>query len=406
MASPQASVPKPAAAAAGVPVAANADDARPLIAHIVFSFDYGGLENGVVNVVNGLPESGFRHAIIALTHTTDFSKRIRRSDVAVYAVNKRAGKDPGAYLRLYKLLRQLRPDITHTRNLATIEGALVARMAGVPHRIHGEHGWDVYDPDGTNRKYRLLRRVASTAIDRFVTVSRELETWLTTVVGIRSSKILRICNGVDTDKFRPARGQPRTMLPADKFPPGSVVVGSVTRFSPIKDPLNLVRAFISARRDPRGAALRLVMLGDGSMRADAERELREAGQDSAAWLPGSRDDIAPLLREMDIYVLGSLREGISNTVLESMATGLPVVATRTGGNLELVKDNVTGRLVATANSQEMAAALLDYAADPARRAAHGAAARTRIEEEYSLRRMLTDYEALYKAHAVRYGEAA
>jgi glycosyltransferase involved in cell wall biosynthesis len=116
--------------------------------------------------------------------------------------------------------------------------------------------------------------------------------------------------------------------------------------------------------------------------------------------------VAALLKEMDVYVLGSLREGISNTVLESMSTGLPVIATRTGGNVELVNDNVTGRLIAPGNSDELAAAMLAYARDPNMRRTHGAAARERIEQEYSLRRMLRDYEALYRACSEQVGEAA
>lgn len=383
-----------------------ARDPRPLIAHIVFRFDYGGLENGVVNVINGLPEDAFRHTVIALSECTDFKARIRRRDVTVHALGKQAGKDPGAYLRLYRLLRKIRPDITHSRNLATLESAVVARLAGVPQRIHGEHGWDIYDPDGTNRKYRAMRRLASPAIGRFVTVSRELEKWLTDFVGIRASKITRICNGVDTEKFRRVEGGPRTLLPEPLRAPGMVVFGSVLRFSPIKDPLNLVRAFIAARRDASGASIRLAMIGDGAIRTDAERLLREAGLAQDAWLPGARDDVPALLREMDVYVLGSLREGISNTVLESMSTGLPVIATRTGGNIELVNDGITGRLIAPGSPDELAAAMLAYARDSNMRRVHGAAARERIEKEYSLRRMLRDYEALYRACSVQVGEAA
>ncbi len=181
---------------------------------------------------------------------------------------------------------------------------------------------------------------------------------------------------------------------------------SVLRFSPIKDPLNLVRAFIAARRDPAGAKLRLAMIGDGPLRESALQELAAAQLADQAWLPGSRDDVAALLREANLYVLGSLREGISNTVLESMSSGLPVIATRTGGNLELVQEDRTGRLVRPGDSAELAAALLRYARDPAVLAAHGQAARERIRKEYSLHRMLQDYEALYKQRSVNYGEAA
>lgn len=384
----------------------SADSARPLIAHVVYRFDYGGLENGVVNVVNGLPDTAFRHAIIALTEASDFQRRIRRPDVSVHALNKRQGKDPGAYMRLFRLLRQLRPAIVHTRNLGTLDCTLVARLAGVPSRIHGEHGWDTYDPDGTNRKYRALRRMLNPTIDRFVTVSTELEQWLVQDVGIRAAKVQRICNGVNTDVFRPRASRERQLLPAERFAPQSIVVGSVTRFQEIKDPLNLVRGFIAARRDPRGQSLRLLMIGDGALRAPAQALLDEAGESANAWLPGSRDDVAPLLREMDVFALSSRREGISNTVLEAMASGVPVVASATGGNLELIEDGRTGTLVPPADSEAIARVLLSYAGDDGMRERHGHAARARAEREYSLRRMLSDYENLYRAQCDAVEEAA
>jgi sugar transferase (PEP-CTERM/EpsH1 system associated) len=384
----------------------SAADERPLIAHVVFRFDYGGLENGVVNVINGLPETLFRHAVIALTDASDFQRRIRRKDVTVHALNKRAGKDPGSYMRLFRLLRQLRPAIVHTRNLGTLDCTLVARLAGVPSRIHGEHGWDTYDPDGTNRKYRALRRMLNPTIDRFVTVSTELEQWLVQNVGIRAAKVQRICNGVNTDVFRPRSSPARTLLPAERFPPQSIVVGSVTRFMDIKDPLNLVRGFIAARRAQRGSRLRLLMVGDGALRAPAQALLDEAGEAANAWLPGSRDDVAALLQEMDVFALSSRREGISNTVLEAMASGVPVVASATGGNLELIEDGRTGILVPAADSEAIARALLAYASDDEMRERHGRAARARAEREYSLRRMLADYESLYRAQCNTVEEAA
>src|SRR5262245_57130150 len=285
-------------------------DRRPLIAHILFRLDYGGLENGVVNVVNGLPENAFRHAIIAMTEACEFRNRIRRSDITVHALNKKPGKDPGAYVRLFKLLRQLRPAVVHTRNLNTSEGAVSPRLDRVPARIHGEQGWDSHDPDGTNRKYRTMRRVMSSSIDHFYAVSRDLEQWLVTKVGIPASKVTQICNGVDTQRFQPPAIKTRHLLPADRFPSGTVAVGSVTRFSEIKDPLNLVKAFIQARQDPQGEKLRLMMAGDGPLKVEAERLLQEAGMSGMAWLPGSRDDVAELMRELDVFVLGSKREGI------------------------------------------------------------------------------------------------
>lgn len=379
-----------------------AHDPRPLVAHVVFRFDIGGLENGVVNLINGLPAGELRHVVIALTEATDFQKRIDRAEVEVHALHKQPGKDPASYLRLYRLLRRLRPTVVHTRNFGTLDCQLIAMLARVPRRIHGEHGWDIHDPDGTNRKYRAVRRALNPLIHRFVTVSSDLERYLLDTVGIPAAKVQRICNGVDTERFFP-----NSVNPA---PIGPIVVGSVTRFEPIKDPLNLVNAFIAARRAlsarPAAVDLRLVMLGDGPLRQPALDALAAAGEAQHASLPGAKDDVAPWLREWHIYALGSRREGISNTVLEAMASGLPVVASATGGNLELVDDGVTGTLVPPESPDKLARALVTYATDPALRARHAAAARARAEQHYSLAGMLSRYRDLYRTAHPALGVAA
>src|SRR5262249_50221849 len=189
----------------------------PLIAHVVFRFDTGGLENGLVNLVNGLPNREFRHVIIALTEASNFRSRLRDGDVAIHEIRKRPGSDPTAYARLYWLLRRLRPDAAHTRNFGTMDCGLVAALAGVPVRIDGEHGWDVHDPDGTRRKYRYARRVLQPVFRRFVAVSRDLERWLTESVRIPPRKVIRICNGVDTARFGPDASVQRVSLPAERF---------------------------------------------------------------------------------------------------------------------------------------------------------------------------------------------
>ncbi|MFO7580368.1 MAG: glycosyltransferase, partial [Nitrosomonas halophila] len=117
----------------------------PLIAHIIYHLGVGGLENGLVNLINHMPETRYRHVIICLKGYSEFHKRLHRDDIEIIALNKREGNDLRYYGRLFKLLRQLKPAIVHTRNLATIETQLVAVAAGVKARVHGEHGRDVFD---------------------------------------------------------------------------------------------------------------------------------------------------------------------------------------------------------------------------------------------------------------------
>ena len=360
------------------------------VAHIIFRFDYGGLENGVVNVINGLSDDDQRHTVIALTEATEFADRLR-DGIAVHSLKKKPGKDFAAYVRLFKLLRRLRPDIVHTRNMGTMDCGFVAWLARVPVRIHGEHGWDVFDPDGTNRKYRLMRRILNRFIHQFVTVSDDLRRWLIDVVGISGAKIQHICNGVDTERFKPAN--------VDKPDGKPVVVGSVTRFSAIKDPLNLVEAFVSVQANTvsTNTPSSLLMIGDGELHADAVARLRDAGLLEVSSLPGSRDDIPEQLRLMDVFVLGSLREGISNTVLEAMSSGLPVIASDTGGNPELIEDEVNGTLVPPGDRDALARAITAYIQDPDRRARHGKASRDRVISLFSITTMVNSYRQLYQS---------
>jgi sugar transferase (PEP-CTERM/EpsH1 system associated) len=360
----------------------------PLVAHIVFRLDYGGLENGLVNLINCMSPVCARHVVIGLSEVTEFASRIKRHDVEVHAIGKKPGKDPGAYLRLYKLLRRLKPDVVHTRNIGTLDCQVVAMLAGVERRVHSEHGWDTTDREGRSEKYRLLRRVLSIFVDQHIALSRELEDWLVDDLGVPRRKVTRICNGVDTTRFKPLRGR--------SVDQEAVVIGTVTRFSDIKDPLNTLRAF-ARLKDLVGSERKvcLIMVGDGPLLESVQREVSERGLGEDVCLPGSQLNIIPWLDRMDLFVMGSRREGISNTILEAMAAGLAVVATRTGGNLELVDEGVTGSLVPPQSAEALAVAMVPYVLNDALRANHGAAGRNRVVREFSLNTMVDKYAALY-----------
>jgi sugar transferase (PEP-CTERM/EpsH1 system associated) len=373
-------------------------EALPLVAHVVYRFDYGGLENGIVNLINVTQGNSIRHCVIALTEATEaFRSRLSVPGVGVYELGKKPGKDFAVYFRFYRLMRRLRPAVLHTRNVGTLDCAVIGRLSGISKCIHGEHGWDIHDIDGTNQKYHWMRRVANPFITRFVTVSANLETWLTQSVGISSRKVTQICNGVDTNRFFPRRNENRHQELINRFPEDAVIVGSVLRFQEIKDPINLVQAFIDAcpRAEKLGTKLCLAMIGDGLMREAAIDALDEAGLADRSWLPGSRDDIPEIMRSLDVFVLGSRREGISNTVLEAMASGLPVIATNTGGNAELVRSKETGELVPPEDSVALADEILRFANDPDLRKACGVASRKAAVEGYSLDMMIDTYHRMY-----------
>jgi sugar transferase (PEP-CTERM/EpsH1 system associated) len=375
--------------------------AAPLIVHLIHRLDVGGLENGLINLINNLPPDRYRHAIVCLQDYTDYHLRIQRPGVEIISINKRDGKDWGHYLRLFQTLKRLRPLLIHTRNLSGIEGQLLAAAAGVRLRVHGEHGRDINDLHGLSRKYRWLRKLLRPLIGHFIAVSKDLEEWLIDTIGARPQRVTHICNGVDSLQFHPRLGPPAAIGPPGFLCEDAFVIGSVGRMAEVKDHLSLVQAFvllIAQHALPRDQ-LRLLIVGDGSCRQACLDLLRQAGMSDLAWLPGARDDIPQLLRAMDVFVLPSLAEGMSNTILEAMATGLPVVATDVGGNGDLVRAGWTGSLVPPRSPELLADAILDYYHMPALASSHGQRGRRRVLAEYSLVAMADAYLAVYDALA-------
>jgi len=371
--------------------------AAPLVAHVIYRFDVGGLENGLVNLLNRMPARRFRHAIVCLTDHSDFRDRLKRDDVEVYTLHKPPGNSPRTLFRLWRLFVRLRPDIVHTRNVAALDATVPAALAGVPVRIHGEHGRDVDDLDGTNTRRQLVRRLYRPFIHQYITVSRDLAQYLQEKILVPPSRVAQIMNGVDSSLFRPV-GEHRDPVPHPGFcGPEHFVIGTVGRMQEVKDQVTLARAFVRLVQLMPGARdrIRVVMVGDGPLRERVRAVLAEAGLEQHAWLPGKRDDVALIMRSFDLFVLPSLAEGISNTILEAMATGLPVLATDVGGNRELVREGRTGTLVPRDDPENMAKALRAYAESAELGRRQGREARRAIENEFGMEAMVNGYVTIY-----------
>lgn len=371
-------------------------DPRPLVVHVVYRFDVGGLENGIVNLINMLPASRWRHAVIALTEVTEFRRRIQRDDVRFVSLHKPPGQGIWLVPRMVKLLRELHADVVHTRNLAAVEMSLAAALARVPVRIHGEHGWDTRDPDGRSVAMQWNRRAFRPFVHRYVALSAEIAAYLCERVGVPRERVERLCNGVDTRRFQPS-GPVRTPLAGSPFgDDGLWIVGTIGRLQPIKNQLLLARAFIEAlsRSSEGRRRMRLLIAGDGPLREPILQLLREAGVEHLAWLAGERADVPDVMRGLDAFVLPSRAEGISNTILEAMATGLPVVATDVGGNRELLEG--VGVLVPSADVASLADAMLADFADPEGARRRGQRLRAEAERRFSLDTMIAGYGAMYE----------
>jgi sugar transferase (PEP-CTERM/EpsH1 system associated) len=262
--------------------------------------------------------------------------------------------------------------------------------------MHGEHGRDVGDLDGSNRKYRWVRRVHRPFVTHYVALSQDLERYLIDAIGVPERRVSRIVNGVDTGHFAPPLA--RESIAESPFnDPDLFLFGTIGRLQAVKNPSLLARAFaelVEGSAEMRARA-RLVIVGEGPERIEIERVLGEARIADRAWIPGARDDVAAILRGLDVFVLPSIAEGISNTILEAMASGLPVIATAVGGNVETVEDGVTGEIVPSQDADALAAAMKRYALEHVRARAHGRAGRERALQRFSLDTMVGEYAALY-----------
>lgn len=380
------------------PLAAwSAGDRRPCVMHVVYRFDVGGLENGVVNLLNHMPATAYRHVIVALTDISDFRQRVRRDDVQYLALHKPPGHGVWLYPKLYQLFRAWRPAVVHTRNLAALEAVVPAWLAGVPVRIHGEHGRDVGDLDGNSRRYQWLRRFYRPFVSHYIALSKDLAEYLKMRTGVPARRITQIYNGVDVRRFSPPAGQRDQIAGCPFNPDQHWLVGTVGRMQHVKDQTMLARAFVEAislQPSLRGH-VRLVMVGDGPLRAQVQSVVAAAGLSDLCWLPGERSDVSDVMRGLHCFVLPSLAEGISNTILEAMACGLPVIATRVGGTSELVIEGQTGELLPAGNHMALAHSLVRLAGAPQQAVAWGRAGRLLAEHQFSLPAMVAAYQGLY-----------
>jgi sugar transferase (PEP-CTERM/EpsH1 system associated) len=371
---------------------------RPLICHVVYRFAVGGLENGVVNLINRLPPERWRHAVVSLTDIdAGFAARIHTSGVALHALHKPPGQGCMQWPALARLFRDLRPAIVHTRNLAALEAQAAAWWAGVPGRVHGEHGRDVEDPHGTSRKHQWMRRAYRPFVHHTIALGRELADYCRTRVGTPPERLHTIYNGVDAECFSPAQNGRAAITGCPFDDPSLWILGTVGRMLTVKSQPTLARAFVTALRDAPllRKRVRLVFVGDGPLRAECEAVLAEAGLSDLAWFAGQRGDVPEVMRGLDGFVLPSLAEGISNTILEAMASALPVIATKVGANSELVEDGLTGHLVEAGRPDALALALRRLSESPAEARRMGQRGRDRVLAKYSLASMVRNYETIY-----------
>lgn len=365
---------------------------RLRIAHVLPTFDIGGQERVALDLARAYRAGGHQVCAISLVDGPEgpLGVAFRAAGVATFAVRKGPRVDPTLPFRLARLLAAERIQVVHTHNpMALTYGAPAGKLVGavVVHTKHGEnlelHGRRV-----------LVRRVLSAFADAFVAVSPQTAEAARASRDVREEKLRVIPNGIDLSRFGDPDGMARRDVRAELGIPGDAwVVGSVGRLAPEKDHALLVRAMAPLL----GPGHRLLVVGEGPERAAIERAVDQAGAGRWVHLPGARADVPRLLGAFDTFALPSNSEGLPLVLLEAMAAGLPIVATRVGGIPDVVEEGTTGLLVPPSDPEALRERLARLRADPALAAGLGQRARQAALQRYSLRSMSDAYLALYRA---------
>ncbi|MEW5913773.1 MAG: glycosyltransferase [Thermodesulfobacteriota bacterium] len=365
------------------------------VLHVTWSFMTGGLERLVLDFLRLGPEMGLRPRLAVLTQAGDLAQQVRDLGVPLAELGKRSGLDFRLVPRLVRLLRSQGVQVIHAHNQgAMLYAGLAGLLSGRPMVAtrHGTSRWAADRPADTS--YRLLSRLVGRLARVTVCVGRDSLRVAREVDRLPERRLRLIYNGVDPDLF-PHGPQVREQARCELgLPAGAPLVLSVGRLSPEKDQAGLLRACALLRE--RFPELRLIILGEGGERPALTALATELGLGQALALPGNRDDVPRYLAAADVFTLSSLSEGISVSLLEAMAAGLPVVATLVGGNPEVVQDGASGLLVPARSPEALAQALGRVLSEPELAAALGQAARERVQAHFSLRRMMQEYADIYR----------
>lgn len=369
---------------------------RPIrILHVVDSLGQGGLENGLVNLIQRLDPNRFENVVYAIRGLGFNADRLPRDRVRVICLGKKEAESRIQISALARGIRDVKPDIVHSRNWAAIEAVIAGRWVRSCAVLHSEHGLERNTFAHEPLRRIWFRRLAFELADQVLSVSHQLKDLHAQRTGFPARKIAVIHNGVDGRRFYPetaTRIRVRAELGVSE---GEFCIGAVGSLSPVKDHMTLLEA--AANIDETCKDWRLFIIGEGPERQKLEAFVDDRRLKTHVSFLGSSDRVPDLLMALDVYVLSSVTEGISNSLLEAMATGVPVLVSATGGNPEVVIDGSSGLLFPVGNFRQLAKQLLLLRAQRELRVGLGQNALRRVREDFSIDSMVQKYDQLYES---------
>ncbi len=356
------------------------------VVHVMLSLDVGGLERNVLNQARYAPKLGERVSIICLERPGALAPQVEAMEARIICLDKKPGIRLGLFGQLRRTFADLRPDVVHTHQIATLFYAgPAAHWAGVPLVVHTEHGKERY----TQRfRTRMLGRVAGWFTTTFFCLTDDMAAAVRHSRIVPDRKIRVIFNGIDTSQF---------LVPCDTesirkllgIPDDAPIIGTVGRLTEVKRQDVLLRGFAKART--KFPAAHLLILGDGPLRKELEDLAAELGIGSSVHFAGYQSPTAPFIQAMNVFALTSRSEGMPQAALEASVCGVPAVASRVGGLPELIDDGKSGILFPVGDDDALASALGKLLAEPATARQMGQAAKDRAISKFDISRMAGDY---------------
>ena len=368
---------------------------RRKVFYFLDSLEVGGTETQAVELALRLPVSEYDVTLGCLRVKGPLLDKLKGSAVALREFHPAGGLDTPAGLyqlaRLAAHLRREKYEVVHTHDLwSNLMGVLAGRMAGVPAIVSSRRDLGNFDWYKEGAKRNWLRRIQnlSSVVLANATPIRDA---LIAEDGFAPEKLRVIHNGVDTEKFQRARPNRERLFPGAQRHTLVVLVGNM--HTDVKGHPWLIAAAPAVLREfPQ---TQFIFAGDGVAKPEFQEQVAKLAMQSNFMFLGRRGDIPEVLASCDIALLPSRAEGLPNAVLEYMAAGLPTIASRVGGNAELVEDGVTGLLVPPENSEALADALLRLLRDPESARRMAASGQKLVVENYSFERLIREVDALY-----------
>lgn len=352
------------------------------IVHLVYSFGCGGLEKVIANLINYSTEYDVEHVLISLTDDISMLEQVDKN-IKVFVLGKKSGNDIKTHFKLFSLLKKIKPQAINTYNFGTIEYHMAAKLAGVPIRVHSDHGRGGDDPAGKNKLHNTFRKFIANFITEYIVVSYDLFQWVLNDLKINRKKLSLIFNGVAVpEKIEHSSSSPKVFV-------------TVGRLDKVKNQKLLIDAFALAVNTIDGFEdCKLNIVGDGPLYNELAAQINALNMNDSIYLLGFRNDITTILKNSDIFVLSSVYEAMPMTILEAMANKTPVVCTNVGGISKFISEKQAW-FVESKNCQALADKLNEVTINDEYRLEKVSNAFNLVSEKYEMKQMVKAYMAKY-----------